>query len=225
MDIVYVYKHWWGNWLELKYSLRSLDNFPHDKVYIIWDKPDWIKWVIHIEVKDDWKKFENVRKKFMTICNNNDISEDFVLMHDDFYIMQSIKEIPYYIRWTLKEHMDAIHNKFWENDYWKAINWVYEKFPEWYSFDTHTPIALNRNKFKKILQLFPWDSWSKRSLYCNYYWIKWTRWDTKDCKVYLQDRKYIKRKWFLSSDDTSVKNMSFIRFMNQRFPSKCKYEI
>lgn len=225
MDIVYVYKTGWGNWLELKYSLRSLSNFPHDNVYIVGDKPDWIKWVIHIPASDEWNKFENVRNKFMAICKNNDISNDFVLMHDDFYILQPIDSIPYYIRWTLQEHMDTIYSKYGENHYRKSIKWVKDKFPNWYSFDTHTPIVLNKEKFKKILELYPWESGSKRSLYCNYYWIEWVKWDTDDCKVYMMDRKYNKWKWFLSSNDDAIKNLMFMKHINTKFPNKCKYEI
>lgn len=223
MDIVYLYKTGWGNWLELKYSLRSLVNIKHDNVYIIWDKPDWIKWVIHIPAEDKWKKFENVRNKFITICDNKDISSDFILMHDDFYFIEHIDTIEYYIRWTLKEHIDDIFNKFWESDYYKAIKLVYDKFPNWYSFDVHTPIILNKEKFKNILKLYPWDSWSKRSLYCNHYWIQWTNLWIKDCKVMFNDRQY--KKWvFLSSDDSIVTNTMFIKYMNNKFPNKCKYE-
>ena len=226
MDIVYVYKQWWGNWQELRYSLRSLVNIPHDKVYIIGDKPDGVRWVIHIPVSDEWEKFENVIHKFKVIVGNENISDDFILMHDDFYIMEPMDIIPYYVRSSLKQHKEDIYNKFWENTYFTSINNVYKLFPEWDSFDVHCPIILNKDKFKHILDLY-WNTiWSKRSIYCNYYHIEWVPyWNANDCKVLFSDRQYNKWNWFLSSDDSTIRNMWFIRYMNNTFPNKCKYEI
>lgn len=228
MDIVYVYKHWWGNWLELKYSLRSLVNINHNNVYIVWDKPDWAKNIIHIPVPDDkWSKYLNVLGKYRAICENENISENFVLMNDDMYIMEPITDIPYYIKWTLKEHIEYIKEKHWDTKYCEVINRVYKKYKNWLAFTVHCPIIYNKQKLKKLLDTIWDEEISIRSLYWNMYNVpyeKYNKNDISDCKVYLMDRKY--NLWrFLSSDDSSVRNMSFIRFMNQRFPSKCKYEI
>ena len=44
------------NNLELRLSLRSIDKYAHNlgRVFIVGEKPDWIKNVIHIPVKDEF---------------------------------------------------------------------------------------------------------------------------------------------------------------------------
>jgi len=69
-------------------------------------------------------------------------------------ILKPLKEVPYYYRGTLEEHVEAILEKFGENMYYKSINSVLEKFPKGKSFDVHTPIVFNKKKLKYILEKY-----------------------------------------------------------------------
>lgn len=227
-DIVYVVKEWPRDSIELRYSLRSLDNIPHWNVFIVWYKPRRARWVIHIPAEDKWHKFDNVINKYRIICNDDRISNDFILMHDDNFIIKQIDDIDYYIRSTLKEHKDIIFKKFWKNKYYISINWAYELFPEWDSFDVHTPIKYNKEKFKYIIDTY-WNSKaSKRSIYCNYYNIKWTKlisW-LHDCKITKDSEISVKpSQIFLSSDNFLAYDYQFISILNTLFPRMCKYEL
>jgi len=225
MDIVYVYKRWPKNWIELRYSLRSLQNIYHKNVFIVWDKPIRSKNIIHIKADDIWNKFNNVINKYKIICKDDRISDDFILMHDDNYILKSIKKVETYKRWTLKEHADIIYKKFWDNMYYKSIKAVYDMFPDWDSFDVHCPVVYNKKRFKEIIDKYWTIIWSKRSIYHNYFNIKGIQYNNKDCKIFKNNID-INEDWlFLSSDDSVVKDKRFIDFIDNRFPNKSEYEI
>lgn len=81
-DIVYFVKDTESN-EELRYSLRTLKNFPHRKVWLYGGcpaglKPD--KWV-HL-VQDKENKWENVRMMLESACKNKEISSSFWLFND-----------------------------------------------------------------------------------------------------------------------------------------------
>ena len=204
-------------------------NIPHNNVYIIWDNPDWVRWVIHIPVSDDnSSKYINVLNKYRMIINIPELSEDFIFMNDDMYIMSYMDDIQYYISWTLIDRIENQNKLYWENVYYNTLYRVYEKYPNWDSFAVHVPIKYNKEKLKKLINSLPDIEIDIRSLYWNTYNIKWIKLDNNtisDCKVFLNDRVFDKWKNFLSSDDSTIRNMWFIRYMNNIFPYKCKYEI
>lgn len=227
MDVVYVYKRGPRNGIELRYSLRSLKNIEHDRVFIVWDKPDRTKNVIHIPVEDTpGDKYWNVRKKINVIVRDDRISDNFIFMHDDHYILKPIKELKYYKRAKLKDHYEKIYKKLGDNKYTQAIKEVYDMFPEWYSFDVHTPIIFNKIKMRQIMVTY-WDTqWSKRSIYCNYFNIKWHKLESRkdDIKIF-NDRYHISdTQLFLSTDNHIMYNQYITQLLNKLFPEQSQYE-
>jgi hypothetical protein len=102
MDIVYIYRHSRDDGRELRYSLRSLSNVPHGKVFIIGDKPKWTKGIVHVPASDPHGlKALNALHKITVACRDPRVSEDFVLMNDDFYVLKPIPGIPTLHRGTI----------------------------------------------------------------------------------------------------------------------------
>ena len=96
MDAVYVCRKGDEN-EELRYSLRSLaTNAPFvQKVWIAGYMPRWVEGVGYIRVVQGWPhKAKNVRENLRAVTANRAVSDDFILMNDDFYIMKPITEIP-----------------------------------------------------------------------------------------------------------------------------------
>lgn len=222
MDIVYIVKQNWDN-DELRYSLRSLDNIKHDRVFIVWHKPYWCQNVIHIPAQDPYKiKSLNALHKIKIACENEKVSEDFILMNDDFYILEPIT-IKYYHRWSIKEHLEYRINKWQENSlYVQNLIKTLELFPNWDDFSLHLPIIYNKNMFLEMCNKYDMtQGYLLRNLYCNHYWIKWEF--KEDIKVY---DKFTIEKWqvFLSSDDNMIDNKEFLDYINNKFPNICKYE-
>ena len=231
MDVVYVFKNGKRKSIELRYSLMFLANLPHDRVFIVWDLPPFVKDVIHIPFKDWANRIQNVKNKYKLIIENEDISDDFILMHDDVYAIHQIQEIKPHIRCTLQEHLDIIEEKIWMYWYYKHIEAVKDRFPKWLSYETHTPAVFNKQKFKYILDKYEW-LWATKSLYYNHYWIEWIRLpeDRQDCKIYNQQdiSKQMLKLPYISSDDAIVWNDKFwelldIKLMNISKARRMKY--
>ena len=84
-DIVYFVKDTKVN-EELKHSVRSLKNFPHNKVWFYGGCPDGLKPDHHIYIKQDQPtKWQNIFEMFKMACKNKDITKNFWLFNDDFF--------------------------------------------------------------------------------------------------------------------------------------------
>lgn len=88
---------------ELRYALRSLQNLPHRNVWIIGGMPDWVRGVRFFEYPRATTGYETVEQHMRTACNHPEISDPFILMNDDFYIMKLIKSVPTLNRGTVRE--------------------------------------------------------------------------------------------------------------------------
>ena len=91
MDVVYIVRP--GENEELRYSLRSLANLPHDNVWVAGAAPDWYKGNL-LPVKQFATKYENARNNLQALCDDHRISDTVVLMNDDFFIVKPIDTVP-----------------------------------------------------------------------------------------------------------------------------------
>jgi hypothetical protein len=64
----------------------------------------------------------------LEIANNNDISEDFILMADDIYILKKNEKIGYYKIGSLKSFLGAAKNR--NSLHYKSIKAVYDLYSE-----------------------------------------------------------------------------------------------
>jgi hypothetical protein len=244
MDVVYIIRKWMLNNIELLFSLRSLSNIKHDRVFLFGYKPKWVRNVIHIPMEDKWTKYDNVKNKHIAIMNNEEISDDFVYMNDDFYFIIP-QEVKYYKIWKNTEHLKYIkrrdkHTK----EVWKKVPQYYNNllklkkiFGECNDFETHTPIIFNKDKLKALYEKYPdYPTTALRTMYCNEYKIKgyklpktpnykWYKEKLCDCKIYLP-KDLIVKKWqpLLSSENKIAMKMSYYNFMTWLFPEKSYYE-
>lgn len=224
---------------ELKYSLRSLEeNFIFDKVFIIWHKPSWIQNVVHIEFDDSIVPFwsYNTSKKLLHICENNDISEDFVFMADDIYFLEKIENLWYYKKWDMCEYLEFLKSKWPLTQHWVVIERTMRQYSHLGNigcFETHTPIIYNRSKMREILLEYNLGDIAKRSVYCiennitwedlityNYLWSE----ILNDCKYYNNWSLMIK-KWqqFLSSMNFESEEIK--KFLQRKFNKPSRFEI
>lgn len=112
MDIVYIYKATETN-DELRYSLRTVEkNFPHDRVIIHGECPGDIVPDIFIPFKQigqgKWQKTGGALKD---ICSRNEISDDFVLFNDDFFIMHPANDFGYFYTGELIDRINTIEKR------------------------------------------------------------------------------------------------------------------
>lgn len=93
MDVVYIVRPGDDN-PELRYSLRSLANLPHDRVWIVGQTPSWVTGVHSLHTIQSGSKYENSTRNVVTACNYDDISDPFILMNDDFHIVRPVESVP-----------------------------------------------------------------------------------------------------------------------------------
>ena len=93
-DIVYILKNDIDDDIEeLRYSLRSLKNFTYNKVWFAGGQSQKLKpdKALSITQKGN-TKWERVCYTLKQICENQEISENFWLFNDDFFVMAPNKQ-------------------------------------------------------------------------------------------------------------------------------------
>ena len=79
---------------ELRYSIRSVTkNLPHGKVWVIGTPPAWYTGSRIPAPINESSRFANVKASTQTAATHPAISDPFVLLHDDQYLMEHIDGI------------------------------------------------------------------------------------------------------------------------------------
>lgn len=215
-----------GN-LELRYSLRSLANIPHGKVFIYTSKP--IEWLSSeaIQVPADIlssNKFCRVNKKIEMACRNEQISENFVLMNDDFFILKPIKTLPYYAdagRPSLTDRCEDA-NCLYKQQLAEAAACLRAAGKPCTNYEMHIPLVVNKAKMLATIKLRPTNG-ARRSLYCNLNGCEPTL--VSDCKIYDSLSLPDSTAAFCSSyRDSFYQDSPLQRWLEDKFRDKCIYE-
>lgn len=230
MDIVYILERTKDN-KELKYSLRSLSNIEHNKVFIVGDFPSFpITNIRHIHTTKLDSRYKTTTNNIKIACQNKEISEDFILMNDDFYIMNPIKiEDLLLDRGPLQEVVRFYHNNHQNlTKYDKLVEQYYLNTKEigqnpLKSFELHTPMIINKTKFLSILKviLSEFEHCNKRSIYGNKFLTNTkTIKDVKVLSTNINDFDFNTN--LLSTSDSIFKRVEPL--LQQKFHNKSKYE-
>jgi hypothetical protein len=212
---------------ELRYSLRSLQFIEHKKIFIVGHRPGFLKNIIHIKFHErTYKKQYNVISKLLEVCKHGKLSDDFLLMNDDFFFMKETEIKKYLYDCSIK----SLQNKTPRTQYGKAlantIDYLNNNHLPFNNFEIHYPMIFNKQKF---LELFSGLDLNKqvnyRSIYGNYY-----RLDNysphRDFKIHSidsfdenQDHE------FISIADKIMVYDRFKNFLKKKLPEKSIYEL
>jgi len=232
MDIVYPYRK--DRRDDLKYSLRSLENIEHDSVFIVGDYEDYFCNIIYIRAEDNYKRnTSNIVSKLLKVCEIERLSDDFILMNDDFFFLEE-QEIVNYNMGTLKEHGKMRDYDCYRKTLIKTEKLLRRKLgirtP--ISYEPHYPIIINKKEFKRIFNSVNWENenivW--RSVYGNLTKMKSIKAEPispnkiKDFKFYSKKEfDVIKKNKFISSSNSAQEE--FTKFIKKKFKDKSIYEI
>jgi hypothetical protein len=87
---------------ELRYSIRSVaKNLAHENIVVVGGKPDWytgrfIPVDTFIDNQRSTNKYVNAKNNIQRIVDDSSISDEFIFMNDDFYVMKPIDRLQYY---------------------------------------------------------------------------------------------------------------------------------
>ncbi len=235
IDIVYInQKTPWGN-KELMYSLRSVEKYVKNyrNIYLVGHKPRFISdQVIHVPYDDKFvNKATNIMMKVLTGSEQPDLSENFMLLNDDYFFVGDIDAptYPYYWKCDLTKTIQIQRNEYQQHviPTFKAL---LDKGLPTKNFDTHKPIIYNRVLFSEVVSQYDWNipwGYILRSIYCNTLGIEGV--ERIDNKI---NHSHIPESWERITkglDCFSVGDQScdtyLDMFLSNMFPVKSKYEI
>jgi len=225
LDIVYTVKQNKNN-DELRYSLRTLENLPHRSVFIFGYVPDWAQNVIARPMAQKGNdKWEKTADSLWSVANEKDLSEDFVLFNDDFFVMSPVQRLPYYFDRTLEQRIGDFRKKGMLNSYttrlFNASEALKSRGKTTKNYELHLPMVINKEKYKKLWELYPGIG-AKRSLYGNEYMVEGIQ--RPDCKIYQTYDHPNLGIDFLSTTDGSFSSGRAGQEIRRKFNKKCIYE-
>lgn len=241
MDIVYFVKLDPENDSEeLRYSLRSLSNIPHGKVFIVGEKPDWVINVDYIPVPQSGSKNENVSTSLRTAVESNLISNDFILMNDDFFVMKKIAALPMLNFGYMKDIIQSYDARYRKSTrYIEAMKSLYDAlvakgFSHPISYELHIPMAINRQRAQKVFNEARSERiYQFRSYYGNCFGIGGEA--VSDVKIFIDSihnhpeferspDTYLQSQTFLSSTGGAFKRGRAGDYIRDSFPDRSVYE-
>lgn len=223
---------------ELRYSLRSLKNIPHRKVYIVGEKPEWVRNVEFIPVLQDRPRIDNVMTSMTTAVSHEVISEDFILMNDDFFFMKQIDFLPALNFGLMKEAIARYEHRYPEGSYYiSSMKRTHKSLVERgiahpLSYELHIPMMFNKYKAMTMLRDEQWP-YHIRSYYGNIYATGGQ--SVADVEVFLEQRhnsplyqqdpeKYLDEQLLLSATGGSFGRGLVGSFIRSRFSEASMYE-
>lgn len=232
-DIVYFLKQSRRN-EELRYSLRSVEmNWKYNDVWFYGGCPEGLKPDHYIPVNQTApSKWQRVRNMIYEACKNNDITEDFWLFNDDFFILKPKDEnMPAQYNRTLEDRIEKIEKRHGGPDeYTRRLRHLVKTLKTaskpTLDYAVHKPILINRKRMREVLDKFP-DEPMTRALYGNYWEIGGV--SRHDMKIKIMNYKkmpIVMREWdFLSTSDVSFESGNVGRYLRDRFKEKSRFEI
>lgn len=208
VDAVYICRG--GDNEELRYSIRSTEkNLPVSRIVVVGEPPSWyIGAAIHVKQLSQ-QKYVNAQNNLKAIASSSFISNEFVLMNDDFYTISEITSIPNYNGGSLRSKVERYMQQAPYSPYTKKLSNTYRYLVKTgisnpIDYELHVPMIMAKNGLAR--SIYPNILW--RSVYGNRFN---SLGDTiNDVKVYssshLVDKSYDFRNGslpFLSSEDAS----------------------
>lgn len=226
-----------NNHKELVYALRSLQmNLKGTgDVFVVGKQIVGLRGLKYIQCKDEpqgkWKE-RNIYRKILAAINHPEVTEDFIFANDDHFLLKEFdaSNLPYYHKGSLEDTMARNLG-----DYRKSVNhtrkYLLENDKPTLDFDTHFPIVYNKKKFLDtfVCKDVNWDrpfGYIIKSLYANMAGIEGEF--GGDCKIhhkmsYQELTDKIGSKTFFSTSDKCL-NEDMMRFLNEKYQQKSKYE-
>lgn len=227
MDLVYICRA--GENEELRYSIRSAEkNLKFDNLWIVGSAPGWYTGNL-IQTDPNGVKYAVARRNLKALATSDKISNDFILMNDDFFVMKPLEEV---VVWhggrldeKLKFRMSVSPNSAYSHMLYETYNVLKRsKMPDALDYELHTPLPMTREGLRDVLGYG--GLW--RSLYSNFNGIGGE--EHKDVKIYSTETRIANKELsiddsiYLSTDDGSFPQLRDT-VLNDMFPEPSSFEL
>jgi hypothetical protein len=227
MDIVYICRPGDDN-EELRYSLRSLANIPHDQVWIVGDGPTWLRNVELVRVPTGRDKQVTALQNLITACQHPDISDPFLIFNDDMFVMHKMQKVPSLDMGPLER---VIQEHQFGSAYRVAMQKTYDRLCQLVddpstlkSFELHIPMEIDKLDMLMALSLVTGiHGVHNRTAYGNLFGVISS--EAEDVKIYRTDKHRDYTQWpLLSTSDRTFKYHPAGRYVREQFPLPSDYE-
>lgn len=229
MNFIYICRG--GENQELRYSLRTVVNsFPDSDIWVVGGIPNWYNGK-NISIEQNASKYNNAIENLKAIVKSAETPDEFVLMNDDFFIINKIDSIKHYHEGPLLDKIEKYKDLKMDPSYVQKLGQTYARLQrmgveEPVSYETHTPMIMLKDRLSEVLQYCPTSLW--RSLYGNIHHVGGEQ--IKDVKVYYRDRfakisnDYTNSNFPLMSTDDESFLIIRDSLLKNKFNKKSKYE-
>lgn len=229
LDIVYILKNDISS-EEIRYSLRSVEeNFPHRKVFFFGGRPPMINPDVMVPIRQfGMNKWEKVRNSLIKVCQNDEVTDDFFLFNDDFFILKPV-DTENFINFSdgdLEGRAKDIIHRYGKGSQYSTQLLQTATFLKAHgkpskSFVLHLPMLINKQKALEVLTMKGMPPMF-RSLYANMAEVPYeTR---KDVKIYTNDLTPGEDWDYLSTTDESFRDGEVGKWIRERFPRPSRFE-
>lgn len=226
-DIVYILKRELDT-DELKYSLRSVEeNFPIRKVWFVGGQPKGFQNVVRLQHEQIGNcKWELIRSSMWKAVNAEDLTEEFFLFNDDFFVMKPVDTDSFvnFVDGTLSRRIDELHAEKGMNPYCRTLFKLEQELRTMkeptMNFDVHLPMLLNIEQVKATL--YKCSSPQMRSAIGNLNRLPFVV--HNDVKVYDLESVPVDETYLSTNDDTFNKG-KVGKYIRETFATKSRFEV
>ena len=156
-------------------------------------------------------------------CKNSNISSNFWLFNDDFFVMEQVEKPTNYYNGDLYKRIVQLEDSYHGiTPYTEQLRNMCKELESMglptLNYTLHVPILINKKNMIELLNMT--DCPMFRSLYGNFVRLKAKK--STDVKIVSKEKKY-KGGIYLSTDDNSF-NGIVGQQIKDTFPDRCKYE-
>lgn len=168
MDVVYTCRN--GSNEELRYSLRSLVNVPHDRVWIFGGWPAWVNNVTIVATPQKAPKYDVTFNSTREACLNPEVSDPFWLWNDDFYAIAPTSP-EHYHRGPVRDVLSIYEEKFPTGTYALGMRNTLEVLEangcqDPLSYELHVPLVVHKAPMLEAIRMGDGHlRWNKRTAY------------------------------------------------------------
>jgi hypothetical protein len=166
--------------LELMLSLRSVEKHLNpERVIVCGHDPDFlsdnVEYIPNFPTKKENDAAWGIKENLLALCNHPDTPDEFLLLNDDYFILQPIANFPYYHKGELRDAMERIGSGIYYGHLLATATVLEKRKLPTKHFDGHWPIVYKKGLLAKTIVMQDWDvplGPTIRSLYCNTWGIQ-----------------------------------------------------
>jgi hypothetical protein len=162
-DVLYVCRPGENN-PALRFSLRSLANLPHRRVFVAGYCPTWVRSVTAIPVRKLPSKLNAIENNLRHALRHPELGERCTYFNDDFFVLEPIDEVPITHGGPVEGYRGRQEFK-WRMD--RTVKELRNHYPEEHEIVTydgiHMPLPLETESARNLLSMIPsgclWRTW------------------------------------------------------------------